>query len=82
MGGAKGEGEADGARRAPFLPAGTSAFAAVAKHAFAPSPEGIEPERAAAARGGVSRETPEDHRGGSCARKSVLTMSLRGERSP
>ena len=82
LGGAKGEGEADGARREPFLPAGTSAFAVVVKNAFAPSPEGIEPERAAAARGGVSRETPEDHRGGSCARKSVLTMSLRGERSP
>ena len=60
--------------------AGTSAFAVVTKEALAPPPRGVEPARA---RGGVSEETrKEDRRSGSRARKSVLTMSLRGERSP
>jgi hypothetical protein len=61
----------------------TSAFAVVKKKAVAPVPsrlEGIEPARA---RGdGAPRSAPEDGRGGSRAQKSVLTMSLRGERSP
>ena len=61
----------------------TSAFAVVQKKAVAPVPsrlEGIEPARA---RGdGAPRSAPEDGRGGSRAQKSVLTMSLRGERSP
>ena len=58
----------------------TSAFAVVKKKAFPSRAEGIEPARA---RGdGAPRSAPEDGRGGSRAQKSVLTMSLRGERSP
>ena len=58
----------------------TSAFAVVKKKAFPLRAEGIEPARA---RGdGAPRSAPEDGRGGSRAQKSVLTMSLRGERSP
>lgn len=78
-------GEGDPNRRAcaaPLARTDTSAFAVVAKKkSVAPSPEGIEPPRAHA-RGSPEDTRAERSRGGSRAQKSVLTMSLRGERSP
>ena len=70
------------ARAAPLARTDTSAFAVVTKKkSVAPSPEGIEPPRAHA-RGSPEDTRAERSRGGSRAQKSVLTMSLRGERSP
>ena len=78
-------GEGDPSRRAraaPLARTDTSAFAVVTKKkSVAPSPEGIEPPRAHA-RGSPEDTRAERSRGGSRAQKSVLTMSLRGERSP
>ena len=80
---AAGEGDPNRrARAAPLARTDTSAFAVVAKKkSVAPSPEGIEPPRAHA-RGSPEDTRAERSRGGSRAQKSVLTMSLRGERSP